>query len=236
MQLSLKILGLLLILSIQGIAQIQNHGQYYAAGDEEDISTNLYFGWNLNETTGTVAQDVSVNNNDGTNNGATINQTGKIGQAYSFDGTNDRVYRTNSGHSVFSVSFWHYVPSSSTNSTYDRLMAHTSYAFELARASDGSLRVYDGGWRDTGYDFTTGWHHVALVKYSSIYLIYVDNNLEFSYGSTRTIASTAAIYFGTQSSGSEATDGLLDAIYYYDTAISEAKIALLWATGNGVEL
>lgn len=42
----------------------------------------------LDEASGTTAYD-ALGNYNGTNNGATVNQAGKIGKAYSFDGSND---------------------------------------------------------------------------------------------------------------------------------------------------
>ena len=46
--------------------------------------------WQLDETAaGPVVNDIGLV--DGTNNGATNNQPGRVGSAYSFDGTNDKV-------------------------------------------------------------------------------------------------------------------------------------------------
>jgi len=50
--------------------------------------------WKLDETSGSTAVDSGSGANDGTITGATTNQPGKIGQAYSFDGAGDWVVMT----------------------------------------------------------------------------------------------------------------------------------------------
>lgn len=55
-----------------------------------NLNTGLVSYYTLNETSGTIAYD-SLGLNNGTIDGATINQTGKIGTAYDFDGNNDFV-------------------------------------------------------------------------------------------------------------------------------------------------
>jgi len=56
----------------------------------DDCPAGMVSYWQLNETSGTTAYDC-YGSNDGTNNGATINQPGQVGTAYSFDGVNDYV-------------------------------------------------------------------------------------------------------------------------------------------------
>ncbi len=52
-----------------------------------DLLDGLISVWELDESIGTVAYD-SHGSNNGTISGATINETGKLGKAYSFDGSN----------------------------------------------------------------------------------------------------------------------------------------------------
>jgi hypothetical protein len=48
--------------------------------------------WPFNETSGTTASDLSGNSNNGTiTNGVLVNQNGKVGKAFRFDGVNDYV-------------------------------------------------------------------------------------------------------------------------------------------------
>ena len=53
-----------------------------------DINTDLVLYYPLNETSGTTAEDVH-GSYDGTTTGATVNQAGKVGTSYSFDGAGD---------------------------------------------------------------------------------------------------------------------------------------------------
>ena len=66
--------------------------------------------WAFDETSGTTADDTGSGNNDGAISGATINQTGKIGQAYSFDGSDDNVtmtgYKGITGAASRTISLW----------------------------------------------------------------------------------------------------------------------------------
>lgn len=66
--------------------------------------------YTFNETSGTTLTDIA-GSNDGTNDGATVNQTGKIDKAYLFDGTSDYVTISNSTSFDFSdeeytISIW----------------------------------------------------------------------------------------------------------------------------------
>jgi hypothetical protein len=56
-----------------------------------ELKTGLISVWDFEETSGTSVADTH-SNNDLTNVGATINQTGKLSQCYSYDGYDDRVY------------------------------------------------------------------------------------------------------------------------------------------------
>ena len=61
-----------------------------AIANPSDCPAGIVSYWDFEETSGTVAND-SYDANPGTIFGATINQPGKVGQAYSFDGINDYV-------------------------------------------------------------------------------------------------------------------------------------------------
>src|SRR6056297_3914362 len=62
----------------------------FGVGAGNGLKNNLISVWEFDETSGTTAFD-SNGSNDGTINGATINQTGKIDKAFDFDGSNDYV-------------------------------------------------------------------------------------------------------------------------------------------------
>ncbi|MDD3927369.1 MAG: DUF6067 family protein, partial [bacterium] len=71
----------------KAIADAHDNGYYqdtrYAAASYiKRLLVNAH--WNLDETSGTVAADSSGNGRDGTNNGASVGQTGPVGTSYSF--------------------------------------------------------------------------------------------------------------------------------------------------------
>ena len=78
------------------------------------LTTDLVSYYNFDETSGTTATD-SLSANAGTITGATINQTGIIGKAYSFDGTGDYVTLANESNFDFmnsvtadaTICFWY---------------------------------------------------------------------------------------------------------------------------------
>jgi len=66
--------------------------------------------WAFDETSGIIADDTGSADKDGTISDATIGQTGKIGYAYSFDGSNDTVtmtgYKGITGKASRTISLW----------------------------------------------------------------------------------------------------------------------------------
>jgi hypothetical protein len=75
------------------------------------ITSGLVGYWPLNETSGTTAGDFSGNNYNGTSTGGVlVNQTGKIGKAYEFDGADDSVGTSPTGSvsatSSVTISAW----------------------------------------------------------------------------------------------------------------------------------
>ena len=83
-----------------------------------DCPDGMVYYWKLDETSAGPVVDC-YGSNDGTNHGATINQLGMVGTAYSFDGSTDYIDAPNN-HNLgadhdWTVSFWFKGDSSSTN-------------------------------------------------------------------------------------------------------------------------
>lgn len=80
-------------------------------GGGNGLLNNLIGAWLFDETSGTTVND-SAGTNNGTNYGATINQTGKLNKCYSFDGVDDYVTFATPSPFVedfpndFTVAFW----------------------------------------------------------------------------------------------------------------------------------
>ena len=74
-------------------------------------TTNLKSYYKFDETTGTTADDAH-GTNDLTISGATLGATGKVGTAFSYDGSNDdttttTMYGIFDGSCAFSFAWWH---------------------------------------------------------------------------------------------------------------------------------
>jgi hypothetical protein len=85
--------------------------------------------YKLDETSGTIAIDY-VNNVNLTNDGATINQAGKINKSYSFDGSNDKLNRSignvPTGNNARSFNFWFYVTSFKAGDNVNPIISYGS--------------------------------------------------------------------------------------------------------------
>ena len=170
----------------------------------ESLNTGLVSYYKLDETSGTEVED-SLELNDGTNSGATVNQVGKIGKAYSFDGSNDVV---NLGHDdslnidgdELSVSLWCKLDASQLE-RYPTLISKDTYTqrawFICPTNKYLSARLYVGGvakelnsW--TGSINNGAWRHVVMVYNGTTFKIYVDNTEYDSVAATGNIDSTTS--------------------------------------------
>ena len=95
---------------------------------ESSLLRGLQGYWNLNESTGN-ALDSTSNANHLANVGSTLNQAGKIGTCWQFDGNNNLVYKDNvtvlSPTDALSISFWFKAVNSAT---YMGLVANMGFS------------------------------------------------------------------------------------------------------------
>ena len=127
--------------------------------------------------------------NDGTNSGATLNSSGKVGGAYSFDGVNDEIttsLQPSTGAGVFSFSLWMKTPQLD--------LTHETYALSWGRDDIGELNGIYVAWEYTtnniifdkhgsGADSLRTatrkddgvWHHVVGTYNGTTAELFVDN-------------------------------------------------------------
>lgn len=104
-------------------------------------------------------------------------------------------------------------------------------------ASSGSFLTID-----SGVDVSTSeWHHVAFVKAATNdWRVYVDGILRATSTSTRSNASTGlnGISIGAEDAGSSGvinySDGLIDEVGVWSTALSQTDILDLYGNGDGI--
>ena len=206
------------------------------------ILDNLVSYYKLDESSGAVL-DVH-GSNDGTNNGATPNVTGKINTAYDFVAANtDYISLGNPANlkitGNITISLWVYLDG--TASTNRFVAKGNSYFFWFS--GDNGLGYFaidlDGGAVPNSGTSTTdirgGWHHVVGVNDGTNLKIYIDGTEE----STDTtgggiVTNDTNVEFGRNVGGSEYFDGKLDEIGIWDRALSDNEISDLYNSGDGL--
>ena len=201
--------------------------------------------WRLDETTGAVADDDSVNGYDGT----LINMddsdwvAGNTGNGLDFDGVNDYVTAGGvcaaiAGREV-TVSAWVKAPAINTahqfiiaintsNGTNNKIMLGT-------QANSDTLSLYESGWHDTATTvIDDAWHHIAYVldDGSDTITVYVDGSNVLSFASTASVEVTDVLSLGQEYDTGMATgdfySGLLDDVSIYDYALNDTQIRRLY--------
>ena len=196
------------------------------------------------------ANDIQ-DSNPGIQNGATF-ATGIVGQAFSFDGTDDFVQvshnaNLNPGSADFTVNFWMRTTFLGFGAVLNKRPSCPAPSFwdfrfggaicgELAESGVGgnynpvcsSIPVNDGSW-----------HHIALSRQGTTATLYIDGAVEGS-GSTSgvtNIVNTADLLFGNDpcvqfGDGTQFYQGELDEIQYFNRALTQTEIQAIFNAGS----
>jgi len=201
------------------------------------------------------ARDVQ-GNHDGTINGATFG-AGEVGQAFSFDGTDDDVQIPasndwNFGTGEFTFDFW--ARSSSTDRMHalsfepDPTFGSNNLDFDFndnSGSGHGLFVFWNGGGNNfiqVGNigDYTNGqWHHFALTRSGSTFTLYIDGASvgTASYSSAIDLSGGNNNYIGA-STGQVTTsrffwNGLVDEVEIFNRALSQREIQKIYDAGSG---
>jgi hypothetical protein len=239
-------------------------GDYYSSSYKWGFQNNCYFGfktamnftdtpnqglpydssivgyWNMNEGSGTVAQDSSGNGNSGTLVNSATWVTGKFGNALNFGGVNDSVNFGNSSTfssaEVFTVSMWlNFEPLSVYGYVLAKAGSYIVYADENGRLSwwvyttSGNYNMGSVGKYADG-----NWHLVACTFDSTLsnqqMKIYVDGVLSNSHNLNGTIANTQNNLFSGAYEGSwRPFKGAIDDVRIYNRTLSTAEVAAMYS-------
>ncbi len=211
-----------------------------------EVGNNLFISplkpvgsWSFDEGTGTIANDSSGNNNNGTLiNGPTWTD-GQINKAISFDGVDDYVnssflYPSN----VFSVETW-LKRTGTIDYTYSFAgVVGIRYATDMLRGivimSDN---IYYHDHSGTPTYLSSGvivnlntWYHTVITYDGSVLKIYIDGVLKNSYNNPALSSEVGyetqigAIYF--QSGQNRSFKGLIDEVRIYNRALSAEEIQM----------
>jgi Concanavalin A-like lectin/glucanases superfamily len=213
--------------------------------------------WQLDETTGTTADD-SVGNNDGTyKNGVTQGQAGVDLYASEFDGSNDFIEVPHNDAFLLdngSVSLWF---NADNVSSHHAMFSKDSSGYDTG----GHLHIYVEGSRlkvriqSTGTSYslqssatlsTGSWHHAVFTFGAGGAVLYLDGQVVDTDSYTGGLGTTSggvgnyepiAIGAGTWNSGNLTTssttyhyEGLIDDARMYNYALSGAEVVSLYDT------
>ena len=200
--------------------------------------------------------DGNANDIQGTNNGAFTNgamyASGRVGQAFSFNGTNAVVVPDSPAlrftNNDLTVEGWLQAPPGSTDR---RLLQkegeggnYPSLNMHIAATGLLGFSVTDighgGEWNPSSrYEvFSTNrvddnlWHHFAGVRITNGYQLYVDGQLAGTRSETaRNSDNSYPLKIGTAETGAFGFIGLVDELSIYKRALSSNEIAAVYAAG-----
>ena len=169
------------------------------------------------------------------NNNATVNDNGKIGKCYSFNGSSSKCYSKlpSTDFSKLSIAVWAKIDSTSTGNGY---IAGLSFSGSSAcqihyNPTDKKFRCYFRG-NQTGIaqDITSyldTWHHYAVTVNQKIFKLYIDGQLiqTATYNNTSlTTTDTLYAYLGCRGGNTVWYKGLLNDFRLYDHTLSPKEV------------
>lgn len=200
-------------------------------------SANLELLYALHEDSGTTANDLSGNGNNGSVNGATLGVNGVLGTTgYSFDGTDDYVgipdgafnFCVGSEFTLIAL-----IKTTATGTSGSFISANNDADTRLDLASgEAEFGVYDGGNYNTAS--TSGlndgvYHHVAAkydTSFSNEVRIYMDGSLDnTASGGSAVSLSREPNRLMERSDADAHAPGDLAGVWGYSTALTDAEIS-----------
>lgn len=212
------------------------------SGTESSLRTGFLAGWQLDETAGTQASEIT-GYFYGTNTNVTVNAIGKFGKAFQYSGTGYTTMGTMAPLRVqtHTISLW--VNTSMTGSA--GLLSnwvwgnskYNGYAFTLL---SGGILEYNIRFTDDTYLILTStatindgnWHNITGTFDGNTAYLYIDNVQQDteSAGSAKTILyhANCAFRLGDRNEGDLPFTGYLDAIYILSRVATSGERATLF--------
>jgi hypothetical protein len=209
--------------------------------------------WEFDETSGTTAIDAN-GNNDGTIDGATINQTGKVDKAYDFDGADDLVNTNlNTHYTEFSFSCWIYLDGwgeDGLGRIFDKREAGLQVLGLYVDGSSSNNRIafYQsrstalGQWRTESSTLSlSDWYHICVTYDNSS----VDNDAKiYINGTSMTIVeanmpsgtvttNTDNYIIGNRGTKDRSFNGKIDQPAIWNKILNPSEVEELYNSGNG---
>lgn len=188
-------------------------------------------------------RNLGASNIEITNSGATVDNAGKIGKCYSFDGSNDYITITYSNFPTilaknFSIAFWVYSDDDDTRSVYfgNYGISGGGNWFNLEKHTANEIRFWwNNGSPDKRFNSTkilssAGWIHFTLTKNEGTIKTYLNGQLIETYTNenlSSAIPSTATIFRiggDYRTSGDLMFKGKMNDFRIYDHCLSAAEV------------
>lgn len=182
-------------------------------------------------------ENKGIEGNDLINNGATVNNNGKIGQCYYFDGIDDRLYnKFNLDSEVFSIALWFKASQLTSNSQYlislnSGNIGSAGQQFAFIITTSGVASMAGGNYTLASYNFNINeWYHLALTSNGTIQTLYINGNeqIEYSVGTVKgnnlTIGARSNSNSGAGESFSYPFNGYINDVRIYDECLSKEQI------------
>jgi hypothetical protein len=221
--------------------------QLYRLGTPTGTDTSLkgYWSFNGQDISGTTAYDRSGAGNNGTLTNGPTKTIGKLGQALSFDGTDDYVTMGDlsivDGASALTLSAWFKRSAASAQLTVGKV-TNDLQRFDITMWTDGNVYLNNGDGTAPAYGYfvsnDTNWHHIVYVYDGSLsgnsnrtkaYVDGVAQSLTFSGTIPVTTQSTADPFvFGRNLSTGTYSLGNIDEVRLYNRAFTAAEAISLY--------
>ena len=224
----------------------------YTEQSSSTLSDGLVAYYGMEEESGTIMGDDLNNAPDGTIHGATVNQTGHQGKAYTFDGIDDYIEIPDNTAfdltSNFTISFWFKVGDVSQTQTIFGKIANASshedpyflYSTEATPASGEFVqitsRITVGGTdaTKTHYNQSTGvWHHLIYTFEGHNMRIYLDGAHVSKYHPGNVDTNNLPIRIGANGALSNFLQGQVDEFGVWNRVLSEDERNELYSSGTG---
>jgi hypothetical protein len=234
---------LLLSVFLQGQMIFKANPFYKQNSIPSSLLTALVSYWNLNEATGTDADD-AVGSNNGTTN-ATVNQTGISGKAFTFAagtsvdcGSSTSLALSSAG----TISAWIYQTTQSvTSAIAGRINFDSDRNGFILYMSSGNLiggeiatasaKLYVGNTSLTA----DAWHHVVMTWNADSLIIYSDNGRNQGIANTLGSATDGSynFYIGDSPLYASHFIGTIDEVAVWSRKLLRSEVSLLWNAGSG---
>lgn len=222
----------------------------FGQGATPNLRAGLVGYWKFEEPSGTIAIDQKEYNDLTTN--ATVNQTGKLGKAYDYNGTNDYTYLPSAAtlfadEDLWSVSMWFNAGTISSSSIANRMFGIAEVAsvslsaiiFAVGLTNKVQFYYKDSGGSGHTTDLATisasTWYHYVVTYDGTTYKAYINNSVTNITDDIVAFNSAQNVKIGTSvGAGTSWYDGLIDDVMIYDRALSALEVKQLYNSDSGL--